>query len=88
MKSQRKIGNKKTVVGIFIDLSKAFDTIDHDMLLDKLSLCGIHATARKWFLSHLSNRQQYVQIPHIKSKICYIVWGTCHTTVFNRCLDI
>jgi len=57
-----KSDNKHTVIGIFIDLSKAFDTIDHTILLDELSLCGIHGIAKKWFLSYLSNHQQYVQI--------------------------
>ena len=73
-----EIDNKKTVVGIFIDLSKAFDTIDHDILLDKLCLFGIRGTAKKWFMSYLRNQQQYVQIQHIKSDLRTVKSGVPH----------
>ena len=51
---------KKVPLSVFIDLSKAFDTLDHGILLKKLKYYGIKGTALKWFESYLSNRQQMV----------------------------
>ena len=47
---------------IFIDLKKAFDTIDHDIVLRKLRCYGADKTALKWFNSYLSNRYQRCQV--------------------------
>ena len=47
----------KYTLGVFIDLSEAFNTVDHNILLKKLSLYGIKNNALKWFSSYLSNRK-------------------------------
>ena len=57
---KESIDNGKFGCGIFIDLKKAFDTVNHQILLTKLEHYGIRGAILKWFESYLSNRKQYV----------------------------
>ena len=52
--------NGKLTIGVFIDLKKAFDTVDHSILVTKLDHNGIRGVAKKWLSSYLENRKQYV----------------------------
>ena len=54
--------NDKYTVGIFIDLSKAFDTVDHAIILKKLEIYGIMGANLAWFRSYLTNRKEYICI--------------------------
>ncbi len=54
--------NMNTPVNIFLDLSKAFDTLDHHILIKKLELYGLQGLTLKLMESYLSNRTQYVEI--------------------------
>ena len=53
---------QKYLARIFLDLSKAFDTQDHAILLSRLEACGITGTAHQWVTDYFRNRMQYVQI--------------------------
>ena len=55
------IDQKEIAVGIFIDLSKAFDTVNHGILFDKLKYYGIRGLALEWAKSYSHNRLQFVQ---------------------------
>ena len=54
------IDNKQVPFAVFMDLSKAFDTLDHKILIDKLQHHGTRGISLMWFESYLSKRTQYV----------------------------
>ena len=56
------------VLEVFIDLSKAFDTVDHNILLEKLSMYRVKGNNPKWFHSYLSNRKQYIEFQNDDKK--------------------
>ena len=60
VKITKSLENGEFIIGVFLDFSKAFDTVNHDVLLQKLHHYGIRGSALKWFQSYLSDRQQYV----------------------------
>ena len=74
------LDNKKLGCGIFIDLQKAFDTVNHIILLSKLEHYGIRGCALEWFRSCLSHRQQYVSVngsnPGLLSITCGVPRGS------------
>ena len=61
-KIQDAIKNNKIAIGVFIDLQKAFDTVNHSILLEKLNHYGISGISNTWFKSYLTDRQQFVSI--------------------------
>ena len=61
-KVQDAIKDNKFAIGVFIDLQKAFDTVNHSILLEKLNHYGISGISNTWFKSYLSDRQQFVCI--------------------------
>ena len=58
----RLFENNNYTIDIFVDLSRAFDTVDHSILLKKLEIYGITGANLAWFRSYLTNRKQYVCI--------------------------
>ena len=73
--------NNKMNLTIFLDISKAFDTVDNNILIKKLNSYGIADDNSAWFESYLTNRTQYCSLNGVKSKprkvICGITLGSC-----------
>ena len=63
------LDNNQIAYGVFIDLQKAFDTVDHKILLSELDHYGVRGVANNWFKSYLTNRRQLVVINGIKSEL-------------------
>ena len=59
---QNAIENRNYSCGIFLDFSKAFDTVHHGILINKLEKYGIRGVAKDWFVSYLTDRQHYVSV--------------------------
>ena len=77
---------RKFVLGLFLDLSKAFDTINHDILFNKLDLYGIRGTTLCLFTTYLTNRYQYVEYDNEKSSKRKIVCGVPQGTILGPLL--
>ena len=80
------IENKNTTVGVFLDMSKAFDTIDHNILMKKLYHCGIRGVPNEWIENYLSNRKQYVTINSTNSNMLNIVCGVPQGSILGPLL--
>ena len=80
------IDKKEFSVGVFIDLSKAFDTVNHKILIEKLSHYGIRGTPLLWFSDYLSNRKQFIKFNNILSTHKTIVCGVPQGSILGPLL--
>ena len=85
-KLMKSLENGDYVVGVFLDFSKAFDTVDHEILLAKLQYYGLRGIASKWFTSYLENRKQFVTYNGVKSKTQLIRCGVPQGSILSPLL--
>jgi hypothetical protein len=69
------LDNGDHAIGVFLDFSKAFDTVDHAILLHKLEYYGVRGPALLWMTSYMSNRKQFVVFDGIESTCKSISYG-------------
>ena len=73
-------------IGVFVDFQKAFDTVNHDILLRKLEHYGIRGIANKWFHTYLTRRKQNVSINGHCSKLEYVQHGVPQGSILGPLL--
>ena len=77
---------REHTIGVFLDISKAFDTVNHEILLSKLAFYGIRGVANTWIRSYLNNRKQYCTHAGTRSDIGTVTCGVPQGSVLGPLL--
>ena len=75
------LDSKQSTIAVYLDFSKAFDTVNHSILMSKLLHNGVRGVMQHWFESYLSNRKQYVSIKNCNSSMSNIHYTGCSTRI-------
>lgn len=82
----KNIDSKLFTCGLCLDFSKAFDTVDHIILLNKMEKYGIRGKSLEWFSSYLKNRKQYVNLEKINSNLNTVKYGVPQGSILGPLL--
>ena len=80
---QTQLDNGEFAAGVSVDLRKAFDTVDHRILIRKLEHYGVRCISEKWFSSYLTNRKQFVSIDNRNSTTKTILTGVQYSKSYH-----
>ena len=83
---RKALDDRNIACGVFVDLQKAFDTVDHQILLAKLNHYGIRGVSNDWFKFYPSNRNQYVSINGFDSGLTTINCSALQGSVLESLL--
>ncbi len=83
-----EMDNRNTPISIFLDLSKAFDTLDHHILIKKLEYYGLNGLSIKLMESYFLNRKQYVEIDESDSDMLTLTIGVPQGSILGPLLFI
>ena len=80
------LDNDQFVCGVFINLQKAFDTVDHKILLSEINHYGIKGIPYEWFKSYLTNRQQFTTVNNKQSELSSTEFGVPQGSILELLL--
>ena len=82
----KNLEKKEVTAVLFLDLQKAFDTVNHDILLQKLHHYGVRGNAHKLLSSYLSGRKQFTKVRNAASELASILWGVPQGSILGPIL--